>query len=153
MVGDFENEEKKGIIPRAFDYIFDKIKKIQKNEEKTNFLIEISFIQIYLELIQDLFEPNVKIREDLEKGVYLEGVKWIKVQTTKDCEEAFQSGEKNRKTAETKMNATSSRSHALLIVKIRKKFNDKDSNSHVMTESYLYLVDLAGSEKVNKCKR
>ena len=57
------------------------------------------------------------------------------------------------KTAETKMNATSSRSHALLIVKIRKKFNDKDSNSHVMTESYLYLVDLAGSERVNKCKR
>ena len=46
------------------------------------------------------------------------------------------------------MNA--SRSYALLIVKIRKKFNDKDSNSHVMTESYLYLVDLAGSERVNK---
>ena len=42
------------------------------------------------------------------------------------------------------------RSYALLIVKIRKKFNDKDSNSHVMTESYLYLVDLAGSERVNK---
>ena len=105
-----------------------KLKKF--NEEKTNFSIEISFILIYLELIQDLFEPNVKIREDPEKGVYLEGVKWIKVQTTKDCEEAFQSGEKNRKTAETKMNATSSRSHALLIVKIRKKFNDKDSNSH-----------------------
>jgi hypothetical protein len=40
------------------------------------------------------------------------------------------------------MNATSSRSHALLIVKIRKKFKDKDSNSHIMTESYLYLVDL-----------
>ncbi len=152
MVGDFENEEKKGIIPRAFDYIFDQIKKIKKNEDKTNFSIEISFIQIYLELIQDLFEPNnnVKIREDPEKGVYLEGVKWIKVESTKDCEEAFQSGEKNRKTAETKMNATSSRSHALLIAKIRKKFNDKDSNSHVMTESYLYLVDLAGSERVNK---
>ena len=37
MVGDFENEEKKGIIPRAFDYIFDKIIKIQKNEEKNQF--------------------------------------------------------------------------------------------------------------------
>ena len=34
------------------------------------------------------------------------------------------------------------RYYALLIVKIRKKFNDKDSNSHVMTESYLFLVDL-----------
>ena len=46
------------------------------------------------------------------------------------------------------MNA--SRSYTLLIVKIRKKFNDKDSNSQVMTESYLYLVDLEGSERVNK---
>ena len=44
-----------------------KLKKF--NEEKTNFSIEISFIQIYLELIQDLFEPNVKIREDPKKGV------------------------------------------------------------------------------------
>ncbi len=41
----------------------------------------------------------------------------------------------------------SSRSYALLIVKIRKKFNDKDSNSYVMTESYLYLVDLAWKSK------
>ena len=152
MVGEFLDEEKKGIVPRAFDYIFEKIKFFQKKDEKTKFSVEISFIQIYLELIGDLFEPNneVKIREDPEKGVYLEGVKWIKVESTKECAEAFINGEKNRKTAETKMNATSSRSHALLIAKIKKKFNDKESNSHVMTESYLYLVDLAGSERVNK---
>ena len=152
MVGEFLNEEKKGIIPRSFDYIFKKIKDFQKEDEKIRFSIEISFIQIYLELIGDLFEPNneVKIREDPEKGVYLEGVKWIKVESTKECAEAFINGEKNRKTAETKMNATSSRSHALLIAKIKKKFNDKESNSHVMTESYLYLVDLAGSERVTK---
>ena len=152
MVGEFLDEEKKGIVPRAFDYIFEKIKFFQKKDEKTKFSVEISFIQIYLELIGDLFEPNneVKIREDPEKGVYLEGVKWIKVESTKECAEAFINGEKNRKTAETKMNATSSRSHALLIAKIKKKFNDKESNSHVMTESYLYLVDLAGSERVTK---
>ena len=44
------------------------------------------------------------------------------------------------------MNATSSRSYALLIVKIRKKLNDKDRNSHLMIESYLYLVDLEVKE-------
>ena len=44
-------KKKKGIIPRAFDHTFDKIKKIQKKEEKPNFSIEISLIQIYLELI------------------------------------------------------------------------------------------------------
>ena len=40
MVGDFENEEKKAIIPRAFDYIFDKIKKIQKKKKKPIFQLK-----------------------------------------------------------------------------------------------------------------
>ena len=40
MVGDFENEEKKGIIPRAFDYIFDKIKKFKKMKKKPIFQLK-----------------------------------------------------------------------------------------------------------------
>ena len=40
------------------------------------------------------------------------------------------------------MNANSSRSHALLIVKIEKNFLDEDSHEHVMTQGKLYLVDL-----------
>ena len=46
MVGEFLDEEKKGIVPRAFDYIFEKIKFFQKKDEKTKFSVEISFIQI-----------------------------------------------------------------------------------------------------------
>ena len=123
-----------------------------------------------METIQDLFEPNnnVKIREDPEKGVYLEGVQWIKVNSTKECGEAFISGEKNRMTACTSMNAHSSRSHALLIAKIEKNLNKKniinnknnkinnqniegsDFEKKYITKSFLYLVDLAGSERVNK---
>ena len=56
MVGEFRNEKNKGIIPRAFDYIFESVK--QDNEHKYN--IMISFIQIYLEHIQDLIEPMKK---------------------------------------------------------------------------------------------
>ena len=152
MVGDFENEENKGIIPRAFDYIFQKLKENNKNEKNDKFEVSISFIQIYLEMIQDLFEPSneVKIRENPEKGVFLEGVKWIKVKSTNECFENFKNGEKNRATAFTEMNAHSSRSHALLITKINKSYLDNNSTEHIMTESYLYLVDLAGSERVNK---
>ena len=53
MVGNFDDNELKGIIPRSFDYIFNEIKK--DKEHKYN--IKISFIQIYLETIQDLLEP------------------------------------------------------------------------------------------------
>ena len=125
MVGDFSNNEKKGIIPRLFDEIFEKINQLLV-EDNINYTynINIAFIQLYLEIIQDLFEPNnnVKIREDPEKGVFLKGVEWIKVKSTNQCAEAFISGEKNCDTSFTKMNAHSSRSHALLIVK-----NDKDN--------------------------
>ncbi len=73
MVGDFSNNEKKGIIPRLFDEIFEKINQLLV-EDNINYTynINIAFIQLYLEIIQDLFEPNnnVKIREDPEKGVF-----------------------------------------------------------------------------------
>ena len=124
MVGDFENKKNKGIIPRSFDYIFEEISK--DKEHKYN--VMVSFIQIYLESMQDLLEPknkDIRIREDTEHGVYLEGVQWIKVKSTNQCVEAFISGEKNRATAFTKMNAHSSRSHALLIAKIEKSLSKK----------------------------
>ena len=61
MVGEFDNEEKKGIIPRSFDYIFTEI----KNDKEHKYNIKISFIQIYLETIQDLLEPNNKERSTM----------------------------------------------------------------------------------------
>ena len=165
MVGEFKDEKNKGIIPRAFDYIFENVK--QDKEHKYN--IMISFIQIYLEHIQDLIEPtkkDIRIRESPEDGVYLEGVKWIPVNSTQECAEQFHKGEKNRVTESTIMNKDSSRSHAILIAKIeksivlskekldelRKESNEKIKAERVMTSSYLYLVDLAGSERVKKTK-
>ena len=152
MVGEFDNPKIRGITPRAFDYIFERIKSLQKEDVSSKYSIEISFIQIYLEMIQDLFEPNnqVKIREDPDKGVFIENCLWIKVKNNTEFEEAFKRGEKNRITECTKMNANSSRSHAILIVKINKNFIDEESNEHIMTQGHLYLVDLAGSERVTK---
>ena len=152
MVGEFDNPKIRGIIPRSLDYIFKKINKLQNEEPNSKYNINISLIQIYLEMIQDLFEPNnqVKIREDPDKGVFLENCLWINVKNSEEFEEAFKKGEKNRVTECTKMNAQSSRSHVLLIVKIQKNFIDEESNEYIMTQGKLYLVDLAGSERVTK---
>jgi len=165
MVGDFGDKKNKGIIPRAFDYIFEEMSK--DTEHKYN--ISISFIQIYLESIQDLLEPKnreIRIREDPEQGVYLEGVQKVKVNNISDVNRYFILGEKNRVTESTKMNSHSSRSHAILICEIEKKFtlskekieelskesNEKIKAERVMTKSSLFLVDLAGSERVKKTK-
>ena len=165
MVGDFKDQKNKGIIPRSFDYIFEQVK--QDKEHKYN--ITVSFIQIYIEQIQDLLDPSkkeIRIREDQDKAVYLEGVTWVKVSNTNECGQVFAKGEENRTTHATLMNAHSSRSHAILIAQIEKSFvlskekiaeltkesNEKIKAERVMTKSFLYLVDLAGSERVKKTK-
>ncbi len=177
MVGDFDNKSDKGIIPRTFTYLYNEINKLNKdkeknvsnennqnkNDEKINkYNIYLSFIQIYLESIQDLLDiesKEIRIREDPEKGIYLDGVQWVKCNSAEECKEVFHMGEVNRNTESTKMNAHSSRSHAILILRIENsiKVTDKTkvnilkvSTDRIITRSYLYLVDLAGSERVKK---
>ena len=184
MVGDFNNKSDKGIIPRAINYLYKQINENNKiatnnksnlnnsnenksiiekeNENKNKYNIYLSFIQIYLESIQDLLDlssKEIRIREDPEKGVYLEGIQWIKCNTPEECYEVFHSGEINRNTESTKMNAHSSRSHAILILRIENSIkvikkekvkNIKETADRIITCSYLYLVDLAGSERVKK---
>ena len=166
MVGDFNNKSRRGIIPRAINYIFDEMNEITKQEganaSGSKFSLYLSFIQIYLESIQDLLDPEskeIKIREDPDKGVYLDGVQWVRCSSPDECAEIFHMGEKNRATESTKMNAHSSRSHAILILRIERSIkvttktkvkNIKQASDRIITCSHLYLVDLAGSERVKK---
>ena len=166
MVGDFNNKSRRGIIPRAINYIFDEMNEITKQEganaSGSKFSLYLSFIQIYLESIQDLLDPEskeIKIREDPDKGVYLDGVQWVRCSSPDECEEIFHMGEKNRATESIKMNAHLSRSHAILILRIERSIkvttktkvkNIKQASDRIITCSHLYLVDLAGSERVKK---
>ena len=179
MVGDLNDKSDKGIIPRTINYLFKKINKTNVNSNNTNnnsneknseeenksknkYTIYLSFIQIYLESIQDLLDldsKEIRIREDPEKGIFLEGVQWVKCNTPEECYQVFHSGEINRNTESTKMNAHSSRSHAILILRIENSIkvtdktkvkNIKQETDRLLTSSCLYLVDLAGSERVKK---
>ena len=51
MVGDFNNKSRRGIIPRAINYIFDEMNEITKQEganaNGNKFSLYLSFIQIY----------------------------------------------------------------------------------------------------------
>ena len=145
-------DKQKGITPRTFHYIFDKI----SNDKEARYNVYVSFIQIYLETIQDLLNPetkDIRIREDPDTGVFIDGAEWIKVQSPSDCESIFIYGEKNRVTQSTKMNMFSSRSHAIFMFKLEKSMKwleERDIKENIMTRSTLYLVDLAGSERVKK---
>ena len=155
--------EFQGIIPKSAHYIFNHI----QNCTTHGFTVKVGFLQIYMEMLQDLLNPNaekqIRIREDPEEGVYLSGITWTPVTSTKNCMELMYQGDKNRNTAFTSMNSHSSRSHAVYMIRVEKRVKHSieqleelekkgEKPDQSMTKSILYLVDLAGSERVSKSK-
>eukprot|EP01046_Picozoa_sp_COSAG06_P071813 COSAG06_NODE_20720_length_784_cov_0.950365_1_plen_84_part_10 len=68
------------------------------------------------------------------------------VTCAEDVFQAIAVGDASRAVASTNMNAHSSRSHSLFIMKVTQK-NEVDGS---VKQSQLNLVDLAGSEKIGK---
>ncbi|CAI5526976.1 unnamed protein product [Closterium sp. Naga37s-1] len=117
----------------------------------------------------------MQIRES-ENGVYISGVEEVEVTCVEDCLKLLAVGERNRTVAFTKMNAHSSRSHAIAIITVEKKrrkdaeSSDSEAHSGPATAAAghgsdehrkpekkdkilvgkLFLVDLAGSERLKK---
>lgn len=168
MIGNIQDEEKEGIVFRSCRHLFklkddfyngdivykemingklvNSVTKEQKSD-LNHVKFKVCFVQIYLENLNDLLDPNndkLKIREDSNKGVYLDGVTWADITSLEDCKNIYLQGEKNRITAKTLMNTNSSRSHAILIIQICTTVNG------ISKISYLNLIDLAGSERVSK---
>ncbi|KAG9391152.1 Kinesin motor domain [Carpediemonas membranifera] len=145
MFGAIKNIETQGIIPRAAGHIF---KHIESDERNTEYRIKCSFAEIYMEKIRDLLAPendNLPVRESPDKGIYVEGLTESDVADEMGIMDVLEEGEKSRSVAFTEMNATSSRSHSVFIVKV-----DQRSEEGSSIAGKLNLVDLAGSEKVSK---
>lgn len=146
MMGDMEDFDKKGIIPRITEQIFDAI--LVHGSAQIEYTVGISYLEIYMERIRDLLNPacdNLPINEG-PKGPYVKGLREIYVNTVDEVYTAMHLGQRSRVTASTQMNSESSRSHSIFLVTI----NQRDINTGSQKSGMLYLVDLAGSEKVGK---
>ena len=65
------NQESPGIIPLSLKYIFASIRRNPTRE----FLLRVSYIEIYYEVITDLLQPektHLKIKENAQKEVNIE---------------------------------------------------------------------------------
>jgi len=147
---DADNEDltHRGLQPRVFDYIFGQIRQDTEENEDTKYLVSCTYLEIYNEQIMDLLEPvgaTLQIREDLKKGVYVEGLKDEAVDNSEDTIELLRKGAINRHVGSTNMNMESSRSHSLFTMTIERK-TIANGTIHVRTSKF-HFVDLAGSER------
>ncbi|CAJ1077519.1 centromere-associated protein E isoform X5 [Xyrichtys novacula] len=144
-----------GVIPLAVEDVFQTIKNFPKKE----FLLRVSYMEIYNETVTDLLVDSWKrkpleIRETINKNIYVADLTEELVTTPAQALAWIRKGEKNRHYGKTKMNQRSSRSHTMfrMILESRER-SDPASGENAdgaIIVSHLNLVDLAGSERASQ---
>ncbi|KAI2659032.1 Kinesin-like protein KIF17 [Labeo rohita] len=116
MQGVLDPPSQRGIIPRAFEHIFETI----QCAENTKFLVRASYLEIYKEEIRDLLGKETKqkmeLKEHPERGVYVRDLSMHTVHSVGECERIMDQGWKNRSVGYTLMNKDSSRSHSIFTI-------------------------------------
>ncbi|CAN7021791.1 hypothetical protein IGI04_022848 [Brassica rapa subsp. trilocularis] len=133
-----------GIIPLAVKDVFSIIQETPERE----FLLRVSYLEIYNEVINDLLDPtgqNLRIRED-SQGTYVEGIKDEVVLSPAHALSLIASGEEHRHVGSNNVNLFSSRSHTMFTLTIESSPHGKGDDGEDVTLSQLHLIDLAGSE-------
>ncbi|RDB21391.1 Kinesin heavy chain [Hypsizygus marmoreus] len=146
MGADIDSDDLKGIIPRITEQIF---QSIVESDAHLEYLVKVSYMEIYLERIRDLLAPqndNLQVHEEKSKGVYVKNLSDYYVSSAREVYEIMRTGGAARVISSTNMNAESSRSHSIFLITIQQR----NTETEALKTGNLYLVDLAGSEKVGK---
>ncbi|XP_027329853.1 kinesin-like protein KIN-7C, mitochondrial [Abrus precatorius] len=133
-----------GIIPLAVKDVFSIIQETPGRE----FLLRVSYLEIYNEVINDLLDPtgqNLRIREDAQ-GTYVEGIKEEVVLSPAHALSLIATGEEHRHVGSNNFNLVSSRSHTIFTLTIESSSRGENIGEEDVTLSHLHLIDLAGSE-------
>lgn len=161
-------EQELGLIPLSVAYLFS---RLMEESLSGNFRYEVivSYLEIYNERIYDLLDceaenkihttpsrmfasgtprsnngaVELKIREDSKYGVRIAGLTEKRCESSEELLSWIRIGDGSRKTGETIYNTRSSRSHAIVLIRLTST-NIHDGAS---VSSTLSLCDLAGSER------
>ncbi|KAL2537590.1 Kinesin motor family protein [Forsythia ovata] len=131
-----------GVIPLAIKDVFSIIQDTPGRE----FLLRVSYLEIYNEVINDLLDPtgqNLRVREDMQ-GTYVEGIKEEVVLSPGHALSFIAAGEEHRHVGSNNFNLFSSRSHTIFTLMIESSADGDDYDGVIFSQ--LNLIDLAGSE-------
>ncbi|KAK1631134.1 hypothetical protein QYE76_005449 [Lolium multiflorum] len=131
-------EDLPGLIPLA-------VSTVLKLGIGTSCSLEISYYEVYMGRCQrsgrcyDLLEPKdteIMALDDQDGNLQLKGLAWVPVRSMEEFQEVYSKGEQRRNVSHTDLNDVSSRSHAVLSIRV---------NNDAVTGK-LNLIDLAGNE-------
>ena len=142
-----------GIMIRAIKDLFLSI----NNKKDKRYIIKLSYIEIYNEIIKDLLSNNsnkndnnsiIELRNDPQKGTILHGIELKNVLNEHEAFNIILKGNKKRTEKYSEFNENSSRSHAILQINIDIEDKEIKMEKEIKFGKFL-LLDLAGSEKAS----
>ncbi|KAI1485546.1 hypothetical protein F5X96DRAFT_674528 [Biscogniauxia mediterranea] len=144
-----------GLIPRTCEDLFQRIEEAQNETPNISYHVRASYFEVYNEHVRDLLVPvtpnqppfYLKIRESPTEGPYVKDLTEVPVRSLHEILRYMKAGDASRTTASTKMNDTSSRSHAVFTIMLKQIHHDMDTDETTERSSRIRLVDLAGSER------
>lgn len=145
-----------GLIPRTCEDLFQRIES--NTSPHISYTVRVSYFEVYNEHVRDLLSPTrpspdaqhpyyLKIRESPTEGPYVKDLTDLPVKNYAELLRYMRMGDSSRTTASTKMNDTSSRSHAVFTIMLKQIHHDISTDATTERLARIRLVDLAGSER------
>ena len=168
VFGDSARSENKGLLPRVLDMVLKESHDIEGSH------VEMGMAEVYNENVYDLLAPR-EVRPDGKKqrpclqivedstgrtSVTVRGLLMHKVPTSTDGQKLVAKGCRHRQVGQTRANSDSSRSHAVIIVRVLKTAaadssamaaaSTRTADKQLEVFGELIIVDMAGSERTSK---
>ncbi|XP_020099000.1 kinesin-like protein KIN-7A [Ananas comosus] len=135
----------RGITESAVNDIYKHI----ENTPEREFVIKISAMEIYNEIVKDLLKPDsgpLRLLDDPEKGTIVEKLEEETAKDGQHLRHLIGICEAQRQVGETALNDTSSRSHQIIRLMVESSLRENSGCVKSFVAS-LNFVDLAGSER------
>lgn len=140
--------EQAGIIPRVLGELFSALDRMD-----SDYVVKCSFIELYNEELKDLLNDDsernklrmFELKRPVYNSLFIQNLQEKYINSTIEGLSILQKGLMKRKTASTKLNDVSSRSHTIFTINLYKK-----GENELFKVSKINLADLAGSENINR---
>lgn len=140
------SQSEPGVMTRSIEDLFRLMAETSSDVEYT---VAVNYVEIYNECILDLLvrdSPDLELREDSEGNAVICGVNWVMIDSAEHLARLLHEGNQRRTQEATLANEASSRSHAILEVRVTRSSKTAGADKSVQT-GRLHMIDLAGSER------